>query len=464
MDYKNIANEILKCVGGTQNVSHLTHCITRLRFTLKDKTVVDREAIKNIPLVIATVEKGGQFQVVIGNEVTKVFDEIIPQLNIIDDKKTEDSTEEKEKTNLMDKITSFISGVFIPVLGILTAEGVLKGLLACLTAAHVLEATDQTYLVLNAISDVLYYFFPIFLGASAAKQLKMNPYIGMAIGGGLIYPTFVAASTDGSISSFLGLPMTISNYSSTVFPVIFAVIAAYWLEKLLNRIVPNIVKSFLTPLLLIVIIVPVSLWIIGPSINFISGILATVICSAYNFNPVVAGLLIGGPWIVLVMLGLHWAFIPIFIMNLTTNGAEPILGLFAANQFSMAAAALGMSLVLKNKEKKSTAFTNGITCLLGVSEPAIYGTLLPYKKPFIIAIVFGSIGGAIAGFFGMTGYSFGAAGIFVFPCYVNPTAGIGMDFIGGVVGAILSAIVAFIVTYFVMKKDSKIIQENNLEN
>lgn len=456
-DYDAIGNEILKQIGGKENVINLTHCITRLRFTLKDRSIVNKEAIESIPLVMSIIEKSGQFQIVIGNKVTKVYDKIYPYLDL------DKVTKSEKKLGIFDRVTAFISGVFIPILGFLTAEGVLKGILACLTAANILSVTDQTYFVLNGIGDVLYYFFPIFLGASTAKYLKMNMYVGMGIGGAMIYPTFVAAATDGSISSFLGIPMTISNYTSTVFPVIFAVIVAFWLEKVLNKIVPDILKYFLNPLLILLIVVPISLWIIGPSINFISGILVDIIVNIYSFSPILAGLLIGGPWIVFVMFGLHWAFIPIFIMNMASNGSEPIVGLFAANQLAMAGAALGMALVLKNKEKKAMCMTNSVSCFLGVSEPSIYGVLLPYKKPFIISIIIGSLGGALAGFFGVNVYSMGAAGLLAIPSLVNPN-GIDAPFIWGMIIMALSAVLGVVVTYIVMKKDISIIQENSQES
>ena len=456
-DFKEIGNQLIELLGGKGNISNLTHCITRLRFVLKDRNLVNKEEIEKLPLVMSVIEQGGQFQVVIGDKVAKVYDAIVPELDL-----ESKGSDVQENRNWFDRVLAFVSGVFTPVLGILTAEGVLKGLLVVLPMIHVLDTGGPTYAVLNAISDILYYFFPIFIAVSTARYLKMDQFLGLAIGAGMIAPQFVAAAADGSISSFLGIPMNISSYTSTVFPAIFAVLGAYYISKLLDKVVPSIFKFFLVPLLTMVIALPLTFWVIGPVITVLGNGIASALTAVYNFSPVIAGLLIGGPWMILVMLGLHNAFIPIFIMDVVQNGCEPICGLFAANQFAVAGAAIGVALVLKNREKKAAAFTNGVTCLLGVSEPSIYGQLLPYRTPFLIAIIVGSIGGAIGGAVGMAAYSFGAAGIFGFTNYINPAVGIDTSFIVGFGAALLSFFVTAAATYLVMKKDKRIIAENQL--
>lgn len=453
-DYTGVATEILNNVGGKENVANLTHCVTRLRFTLCDDNLVNRNELQKIPLVMAIIEKSGQFQVVIGNKVVKVFNELVPKLDL-----HEDSEDVKTKRmGLFDTVTAFVSGVFIPVLSLLTASGVLKGILSCLSVAGILDSASQTSLVLAGIADVIFYFFPIILGASTARYLKMDMFIGMAIGGALIYPTFVAASGDGSIHSFLGIGMKMSNYSSTVFPVIIAVIAAYWFQKPLKKIIPDMVQYIFVPLITLIVVIPLTFWLIGPAITHASSILASAILTIYNISPIIAGLVIGGPWILCLMLGLHWAFIPIFIMNIAENGSEPLMGLMAGNQLAMAGAALGVFLLLKNKQKKSLCFANSITCFLGISEPTIYGILLPLKKPFIISIIIGSIGGAMGGFFRITIYNFGASGLLGIPSMVGPD-GIDTAFIGGLFTMAFSAIASCIVTYVVMKKDQNTILE-----
>lgn len=454
MDNKTLAASVLEKVGGKENVSNVVHCVTRLRFTLKDDKKADREAIKSTEGVISIVEQGGQFQVVIGNKVGKVFEELTPMLGIEADKEVEVQAGEKKKERLFDVFSRTISGIFTPALGLMTACGVLKGILAICTATGAMQATGSTYLFLYAIANVIFYFFPVILGASAAKQFGMNQYLGMGIGAIMIYPTFVTAATDGSISTLFGLPITISDYTSTVFPAIIAVYVASKIEKLLKKIVPSMIAFMVVPLIVLMITVPLTFWVVGPVTTFLSGILSKVILAVYNFSPVLGGLVLGGPWILMVMFGLHWAFIPVFINDLTTMGSEPLLGLLAANQIAMAGAAFAVSIAVKNKTKKSGAITGGITCLLGVSEPTIYGYLLPLKTPLIASIIGGSIGGAIAGLFKSTQYTFGGSGLLGLPCFINPT-GVDMGFYGVLLSDVVALVIAFIVTLILLKRDQK---------
>lgn len=461
MDNKKLANEVLEKVGGKDNVNNVVHCMTRLRFTLKEDAKADREGVKKIDGVLSLVEQGGQFQVVIGNNVSKVYEELAPLLgekvasgNV--DIVEKDDVKKKEKP--FDVFSRTVSGIFAPTLGVLSACGVLQGILAVCAVAGWLDKTDSTYLFLYGIANVIFYFFPVFLGAAAANQFGMKQYLGIAVGACLIYPTFITAASDGSINSLFSIPMTLNNYSSTVFPVIIAVYLGSKLEKILKKVVPGVISFFTVPLLVLLIIVPLTFWVVGPVTTFLSNILSSIVLGAYSFSPFVAGLIIGGPWIILVMFGLHWAFIPIFINNLTTLQQEPVMGLLAANQLAMAGAVFAAALLLKDKTKKSGAVTAGVTCILGVSEPALYGYLIPLKTPMITAVISGSIGGAIAGLMGATKYSMGGAGLVGIPTYLNPE-GLDTGFYGLLLSMIVGFVVGFALTIIAMKKNSKRLEE-----
>jgi PTS system beta-glucosides-specific IIC component len=461
MDNKKLANEVLEKVGGKENVANVIHCMTRLRFTLIDDSKADREAVKKVSGVISLIEKGGQFQVVIGNSVSKVYEELVPMLgNEVNS--NHDNTHEKDtakkKESLFDMFSRTVSGIFAPTLGVISACGVLQGILAICIVSGWLTKTDSTYLLLYGISNVIFYFFPIFLGASAAVQFGMKQYLGMAVGACLVYPTFILAATDGSISSLFSIPMKLSNYTSTVFPVIIAVYLGAKLEKLLKKVVPDVISFFTVPLLVLLVIVPLTLWIVGPVTNLLSSFLSKVVLGAYSFNPVIAGLLIGGPWIVLVMFGLHWAFIPIFINNLVTLQQEPVMGLLAANQMAMAGSVLAAAILIKNKTKKSGAVTAGITCLLGISEPTLYGYLIPLKTPMIASVFAGSIGGALSGAFGTTKYAMGGSGVIGIPTYLNPD-GLDAGFYGLLLSMAIGLIIGFILTFILLKRDQKRLEE-----
>ncbi|MCM8711543.1 PTS transporter subunit EIIC [Clostridium sp. SYSU_GA19001] len=442
MNHKQVATEVLKAVGGKENVSSLTHCITRLRFKLKDFSIPKKEEVQKIEGVISVIEKGGQYQVVIGNQVEPVFKEVV---KLIGENEEIEVSEEKVKGKLFDRFTSMISGVFTPILGPLAATGILKGLLSLLTAVHVLTADSSTYQVLYAIADTVFYFFPIFLGASAAKYFKLNQYLGMAIGGAMVYPTIVAIAGKGAAISFVGIPMNILNYTSSVFPVIVAV----WLASILDRAVSKVVfqglKFMIAPFIVLVIMVPLTFFAVGPVLTFLSNILSKVTVAAYNFNPVIGGLLLGGPWILIVMFGLHWAFIPIFINNFTANGHDSMIALLTANQFAMAGAAIAIAVKARDAKVRNLSWSSSMMCLLGISEPTIYGLLLPYKKPLIMAIIGGSIGGAVAGLFKATIYAFGGAGLLQIPSAINPK-GIDTGFYGFLLSAAVGLAVGFILT------------------
>ncbi|WP_238902935.1 PTS transporter subunit EIIC [Clostridium sp. YIM B02506] len=442
MDHKKVATEVLKAVGGKENVNNLTHCVTRLRFKLKDEQIVKKEEVEKIDGVIQVIEKGGQYQVVIGNQVQSVYNEVaklIGELNEAEDKN-------EKQGGIIDRITSTISGIFIPVLGVLAATGMLKGVLFALKVLNILPEVSGTYQVLYAVSDTLIYFFPIFLGSSAAKQFKINQYLGMAIGGAMIYPTIIDFVTKGEGISFLGLPMGLINYSSSVFPVIIAVWIASYLNKAVEKITPQAIKFFFVPLIVLVVMVPLTFFIVGPVLTYGSNLLSQVTMTLYNASPILAGLVIGGPWILIVMFGLHWAFIPIFINNFMTLHFDPINGLLGANQLAMAGAAIAIAIKTRDSKLKGLSYSTGIACALGVSEPVLYGVIIPAKKPLITSIIGGSIGGALAGFFGAKSFAFGVAGVFGIPGYINP-AGIDSGFYGYVGSMVVGFVVAFILTY-----------------
>lgn len=447
MNNKEVATDVLKAVGGKENVENVIHCVTRLRFTLKNTSIPNTEEIKKIDGVITVIEHGGQYQVVIGNNVEPVFSELIKLIGEpIEDEKNIEENGEKKKVKLFDLFTATISGIFTPILGIVAGTGMLKGILAILTVAGVLKAGMGTYDVLYAISNTVFYFFPIFLGAAAAKHFKMNQYLGMAIGGAMVYPTLVAIAAKATAITFIGLPMNVLDYTSSVFPVIVAVWLASKLEKKLNKIIPQGVKFFVVPLIVLSVMVPLTLFLVGPVLTFLSKVLSDGTIAVYNFNSVLGGIVLGGPWILIVMFGLHWAFIPIFINNVVHLGSDSMLALLTANQFAMAGAAIAVALKTKDLKLKSLSWSSFITCIFGVSEPTIYGILVPLKKPLIMAIIGGSAGGAVAGIFKSRIYAFGASGILQFPLAINPK-GLDMGFYGIILSSIVGFGVAFVLTF-----------------
>ncbi|MBU3138281.1 PTS transporter subunit EIIC, partial [Clostridium gasigenes] len=438
MKYEKLAKDIIANVGGKENVNGLTHCVTRLRFKLKDESKANTEVLKNMDGIVTVVKSGGQYQIVIGQHVSDVYDDVVSIAGF-----TVDSEEEsKEKLNPFNAFIDIVSGVFQPLLGILCATGMIKGLNAILISTKLLESSSSTYMVLNSIADCLFYFFPIFLGFTAAKKFKLNQFIGMAIGGALVYPTIVGIA--GKTMDFFGITMVMpaSGYASTVIPIILSVYIASKVEKLLKKIIPDVVKSFLIPFFTLLIVVPLTFIAIGPVATGASNILATVTMSIYNLSPVLAGLFLGAFWQVFVMFGLHWGLIPIAMNNISLLGGDPVLATVMAVSFAQTGVVMAIMAKTKDKKLKSLCIPAVISGFFGVTEPAIYGITLPKKKPFIVSCIIGAITGGIIGAFRSTLYSVGAMGIFVLPSYVNPQ-GVDNGFYGFVLAMVVGLVLGF---------------------
>ena len=455
MKYEKLAKDIIANVGGKENVNNLTHCVTRLRFKLKDESKANTEVLKNMDGVVTVVKSGGQYQVVIGNHVPDVYADVVAVGGF-------GNTSEEvsdEKLSPLGAFIDIVSGVFQPVLGVLCATGMIKGLNAILVAAKLLEDTSSTYMVLNAIGDCLFYFFPIFLGFTAAKKFKLNQFTGMAIGASLVYPTITGVA--GQTLDFFGIPMVMpmSGYTSTVIPIILSVYIASKAEKLFKKIIPDVVKTFLVPCLTLLIIVPVTFLVIGPVATWAANLLGDITLAIYNFSPVIAGLFIGGFWQIFVMFGLHWGLVPIAINNLSVLGNDPVLATSVAVCFAQTGVVMAIMAKTKDKKLKSLCIPSVISGFFGVTEPAIYGITLPMKKPFIISCIIGGVTGGIAGFFRSTGYMTGGLGVFALPSYINP-AGIDKGFYGMVL-AMISGVVLGFITMFILYKDDKKAQINN---
>ena len=456
MAYEKLVKEILKDVGGKENINGLTHCITRLRFNLKDEEKANTEELKEVPGVVTVVQSGGQYQVVIGNHVRDVYKEFIELSGL--------STETevvKEKKGLLDSFIDIISGIFTPVLGLLAATGMIKGLNVLFVSLGWFTNTSGTYAILQAAGDCFFYFFPIFLGYTAAKKFGLNQFVGMALGAALVYPAIagLTASVEplytlfsGTIFespiyiTFLGIPVILMNYGSSVIPIVVSTFFGSKLEKSLARIIPGILKSFLVPFLTVIIMVPLPFSIIGPIATWAGDLLGEFVLTIYNFSPIVAGIAVGAIWQVLVMFGLHWGIIPIAINNISVLGYDPVMVLGQATPFATAGAVLAVIIKSRNVSVRAIGIPAFISSLFGVSEPSLYGVTLPRKKPFIATLISASVGGLIMGIFGTKSFIMGGMGIFSLPNYISPESGIGSGFYGYVIAIVVAFVLSFILT------------------
>ena len=421
MDNHKVALQILNGVGGKENVSGLTHCFTRLRFVLKDEAKANKKEVSSIEGVIQVVEASGQFQVVLGNKVEAIYDEIMPMLGANADAQND---EQEEKVGIGTKILNMVTAIFTPTIPAIAASGMLKGILAIaaiigLNMYHVDIKTFNTYIILNAASDALFYFMPVILAKSAAKVFKTNEYIAMTLGATLCYPTLVELMTGKNAVTLFGIGITKANYVSSVVPIIIAVFVLAYVEKFVKRIMPDVLKIIMVPTLSLLIMVPATLMIFGPIGIYIGNAVNWAYHYIMNLSPILLGAFVGGIWCVLVIFGAHRAIIPIGINDVAKTGRQNLLAFAGAANFSQAGAALGVFLKTKNQNLKTVAASATVTALFGITEPAIYGANLPLKKPMVYAVISGALGGALMGWGGSYGNAFANQGVLTIPVYAS---------------------------------------------
>lgn len=450
MEYKALAQDILRRVGGKENIVSLVHCATRLRFKLKDNGKADAEGLKANPGVIMVVESGGQFQVVIGNHVHDVWLAVRQEAGLSDD--SEPVAESVEKGSLLGQIIDVVSGIFTPFIGVLAASGILKGILALAVVCGWLTPQQGTYKIWFAASDALFFFFPLFLGYTAGKKFGGNPFVSMVIGGALTHPLMIQAfeasqAPGAAVEHFLGIPVTFINYSSSVIPIILASWVCCWLERKSNALLPSSMKNFFTPAICLAVVVPLTFLLIGPLATWLSHLLAQGYQIIYAVAPWLAGAAMGALWQVCVIFGLHWGLIPLMINNLTVLGHDSMLPMLLPAVMGQVGAVLGILLKTRDARQKvlaGSAFSAGI---FGITEPAIYGLTLPLRRPFIFGCVSGAIGGAIVGFSNANVYSFGFGNIFTVAQMIPPQ-GLDSTVWGGIVGIFAALIISCGLTFF----------------
>ncbi|KJD46259.1 beta-glucoside-specific PTS transporter subunit IIABC [Paenibacillus terrae] len=448
MSYEKLAKEIVHLVGGEKNVVSLVHCATRLRFVLKDEAKADKEKLEKTEGIITVKQSGGQFQVVVGNKVPEVYSAISKVSNILDESKKDEKPAKANKG--FGAIIDVVSSIFAPLLGVMAGAGILKGLLLIASNAGWLTPKDTTYIILLAAADSLFYFLPLLLAVTTARKFEGNIFVALTIAGGLLYPSIVTLKTEGTPTDFFGIPIVMMSYSSTVIPIIIAIIVMSKLEKWCNRLIHESVKNFITPLILLVIMLPLTLIVFGPFGVYVGNGIATGLIAAFGFSPLLAGAIMGACWQILVIFGVHWGLVPVFINNIAVNGRDGIKPSAAASIFAQTGAAFGVMLKTKNKKLKTLAGSATLTALFGITEPAVYGVTLPLKRPFIAGIIGGAIGGAIIGQAGTQAFASGAPGLLTLPIFYGPG---GQGFPGLILGISVSFLVSAILTYILGFED-----------
>lgn len=402
-NYDQLSKDIVKYIGGEENVISLFHCATRLRFKVKDEAGVDKKRLEQLKGVITVINSGGQMQVVIGNDVADVYEAIFANTGLKPENKENDN-KRQEKKNLLNTFMETISGIFAPVLGAMSGAGMLKALLILCTTCGLLTADMGTYRILYAAADGVFTFIPMFLAITAARKFKANEFVSLGIAAALVYPDMTAAFSAGEALSFLKIPVVLVSYTSSVIPIVISIYVLSKLEKGLKKVVPSVCKTFLTPMLSLMIMVPATYLVIGPISDTAGKLLASGYTALVGFNPMIAGGILGLIWPAAVMFGLHWGFVPIVMNNIAEYGRDTLFVITGPNNMAQAGATLGVFLKTKNKEIKELAGPAALSAVLaGITEPAIYGVTLRFKRPFFIGAVFSGIAGAIVTY--LFGYS-----------------------------------------------------------
>ncbi len=459
MDYSVTAKELIKKLGGEKNVDSLTHCMTRLRFVLKDESGIDDKAVENIPGVMGIMKKGGQYQVIIGNNVAKCYSEINKLYGFSD---TASSNGKKVKRNPVTVALDFISGCMTPMIPAIIAGGLIKVLLVVLgpSLLNVISATGDTYIIMNAIGDAAFYFLPVFIAVTASKKLGCNTYLAIMVAAMLLYPDLITLLGGEAPTKLFGfIPVIHGSYSSSVIPAMLATILLKYVEKLVDKITPEWSKNFLKPLLIVLITAPITLCLLAPLGLVIGNGLQFVLNYIYNFAPWLAMALFAAFMPFIVMTGMHWAFVPAALLAISNPGYElMLLPAMLASNIAQAGATFAVAVKTKDSKMRQIAIPAGISALLaGVTEPAMYGVTLKLKKPMYAACIAGGVGGVIMGIVKLKAYAFATPCLTAIVQFISPDGGKNMLF--ACIIAALSFVLSFVLALIMTKNKAETTEE-----
>ena len=451
MNYQQLGNDIIQNIGGIDNIKQLTHCATRLRFEFYDMNKVNTKKIESLNGVISVVEKGGQYQIVIGNEVQSVFRAI--QFQMKDVPSTSHKEAEEEKGSVVNRIISVISTTFTPVIPALIGGGMIKAVLSILVLFNLVNEASSTYEIINFISDAPFYFMPVLLAYGASQKFKTSPIMAMTMACALLHPTWSGLVSAGEPLTFFGAPVVLVDYASSVIPIILSVWIMSYVEKFAEKYSPSIIKFFLKPLLIMFISVPIALIIVGPLGNLLNDLVQS---GANYLNAHVSWLipmLMGAFQPFLTLTGTAWAMTPIATSQISTLGYEIVNGPgMLASNIAQGGATLAVALKAKDENLKSLASSSGFTAVMGITEPCLYGVLLKLKRPFVASMIGGAAGGIYAGITGLVRYAFVSPGLTAIPAFIGKNP---MNVVHAIVTIIISFIVGFAASWILGFKEDE---------
>ncbi len=445
-DFKALAKEVVAGVGGKENIVSLTHCATRLRFKLADQSKASKDTVTKVKGVINVVESGGQFQVIIGNEVGQAFD-AITELTGIQGRAVDvvEKDDLKVKGKVIDKIIDLVTNIFTPILPALIGAGMIRALLMLCTQFNILSATSGTYIVINEIYNAVFNFLPVYLAVCAAKRFKCNQMIAVAVALSMVSGTILAGIQGEAGLKFLGIALSApkQGYGSGIIPIIITIWFMSVIEHFCTKHIHPVARNILTPLITLVITVPVMFLVFGPIFSSLQSLIGNGYNALYSLNPVICGVILGGLWQVLVVFGLHWGIVPLGQVNIAMFGRNTINAVTGPSNWAQAGAAMGVFLKSKNPEIKQTALSASVTGIFSITEPSIYGVNLKYKTPFYVAVAAGAIAGGIAGAGNAAALAGGPVGLLSFPLFI------GEGFVHFVIAMVFAFVASAVGSYFV---------------
>jgi len=459
MDYKAAAKEILKEVGGAENIGNMTHCATRLRLNLIDRDKADDEKVGAIPGVLNVVYQAGQYQILIGTEVPKLyaeFEKAVAQER--GDAQAEPTEAQKNvaKGSIISQIFSAISGIFAPLLPALAGSGILRGLLILAVQIGFISDKSGTYTILYAASMSVFYFLPVLLAFTSAKRFGASPYLSALIGAALLYPDFInlmGKTGNGAMTSFFGLPTVLMSYNSTVVPIILSIWAYSYLYKWLDKHIAENLKLVILPLISLLVMVPLTIIVIGPLGVYSGEGIAAVVNWLIGKSSILAGAVVGGGWSIFVSMGIHWAINPIMINNIANNGFDYIVPWTFACNFAVIGTTLGVWLKARNSKLRSFALTGAVTIALSaIIEPTLFGLLVKNRKLWLAQIIGGFVGGAYLGLTKVVTNSFVFGSVTTFPAFVEKNSS---NVINGVIGLGIALIVSAVLGYMFTNREKE---------
>ncbi|MDN2959852.1 beta-glucoside-specific PTS transporter subunit IIABC [Streptococcus suis] len=442
MKYKNTALAILGAVGGEKNVLRATHCVTRLRLELKDENIVSDERVKSISGVIGIMKKNGQYQIILGNDVANYYKEFTA-LGKFDS----DSVQQLKKANVLEQVIEYIAGSMTPLIPAMLGGGMIKVLVIVLPMLGLLKADSQSISFLAFFGDAPYHFMPIFLAYSASQKLKVTPALAMSVAGILLHPNFVQMVSSGDPLHFLGAPVTPASYGSSVIPILIMVWLMKYIEAVFNKVTPAVTKSFLQPTLVLLVSGFIALVLVGPLGVIVGEGLSQLVEQMHGVAGWLTLAVLGAIMPFIVMTGMHWAFAPIFLAASIATPDVLILPAMLGSNLAQGAASIAVAFKSKNSNTKQIAFAAGFSALFAcVTEPALYGVTLKYKKPLYAAMIGGGLAGLFVGLTGVKAYLFAVPSLIALPQFIYSEAA--SNITNAMIAAAISIIVTFILAYF----------------